>query len=181
MLPSLVDCAIILLITLEFIASLLMVQPNQLLWSEYKQNHVREEVTWECERGNMEHTHANMHISSHQQWVMRPYLCVCQELQSEGAFRDVEVVIAGLSNIYTHYITTFEEYQVCTFALLYSTYQSFIVMPSTSCDLLLFRCNDMKALQPSLGRTHSAHTCRSTEDWPEPLHRQVWHCWPIWF
>ncbi|KAK1881259.1 Neutral ceramidase [Dissostichus eleginoides] len=37
---------------------------------------------------------------------------VKQELQSEGAFRDSEVVIAGLSNIYTHYITTFEEYQV---------------------------------------------------------------------
>ncbi|KAF3852991.1 hypothetical protein F7725_013679 [Dissostichus mawsoni] len=37
---------------------------------------------------------------------------VKQELQSEGAFRDLEVVIAGLSNIYTHYITTFEEYQV---------------------------------------------------------------------
>ncbi|KAM6964436.1 neutral ceramidase isoform 1-T2 [Tautogolabrus adspersus] len=37
---------------------------------------------------------------------------VKQELQSEGAFRDVAVVIAGLSNIYTHYITTFEEYQV---------------------------------------------------------------------
>ncbi|CAJ1081332.1 neutral ceramidase [Xyrichtys novacula] len=37
---------------------------------------------------------------------------VRQELQSEGGFSDVEVVIAGLSNIYTHYITTFEEYQV---------------------------------------------------------------------
>ena len=39
-------------------------------------------------------------------------VCVCQELQSDGAFRDLEVVIAGLSNIYTHYITTYEEYQV---------------------------------------------------------------------
>uniref|UniRef100_UPI0037E7657B neutral ceramidase n=1 Tax=Semicossyphus pulcher TaxID=241346 RepID=UPI0037E7657B len=37
---------------------------------------------------------------------------VKQELQSEGAFSDTEVVIAGLSNIYTHYITTYEEYQV---------------------------------------------------------------------
>ncbi|XP_072228876.1 neutral ceramidase [Leuresthes tenuis] len=37
---------------------------------------------------------------------------VQQELQSEGAFRDVEVVVAGLSNVYTHYITTYEEYQV---------------------------------------------------------------------
>ncbi|XP_042363772.1 neutral ceramidase [Plectropomus leopardus] len=37
---------------------------------------------------------------------------VKQELESEGAFRDSVVVIAGLSNVYTHYITTFEEYQV---------------------------------------------------------------------
>ncbi|XP_034425715.1 neutral ceramidase isoform X2 [Hippoglossus hippoglossus] len=37
---------------------------------------------------------------------------VQQELQSEGTFEDTEVVIAGLSNIYTHYITTYEEYQV---------------------------------------------------------------------
>uniref|UniRef100_A0A8C4DS38 Neutral ceramidase n=1 Tax=Dicentrarchus labrax TaxID=13489 RepID=A0A8C4DS38_DICLA len=37
---------------------------------------------------------------------------VKQELESEGAFRDSEVVIAGLSNVYTHYITTYEEYQV---------------------------------------------------------------------
>lgn len=37
---------------------------------------------------------------------------VKQELQSGGAFEDLEVVIAGLSNVYTHYITTFEEYQV---------------------------------------------------------------------
>uniref|UniRef100_A0A8C5GCI8 Neutral ceramidase n=1 Tax=Gouania willdenowi TaxID=441366 RepID=A0A8C5GCI8_GOUWI len=37
---------------------------------------------------------------------------VTQELQSEGSFLDSEVVIAGLSNIYTHYITTYEEYQV---------------------------------------------------------------------
>uniref|UniRef100_UPI003AAB5B7B neutral ceramidase isoform X1 n=1 Tax=Centroberyx gerrardi TaxID=166262 RepID=UPI003AAB5B7B len=37
---------------------------------------------------------------------------VKQELESEGTFRDTEVVIAGLSNIYTHYITTYEEYQI---------------------------------------------------------------------
>ncbi|XP_008313183.1 neutral ceramidase isoform X1 [Cynoglossus semilaevis] len=37
---------------------------------------------------------------------------VQKELQSEGSYRDVEVVISGLSNIYTHYITTYEEYQV---------------------------------------------------------------------
>ncbi|XP_061665839.1 neutral ceramidase isoform X2 [Syngnathoides biaculeatus] len=35
-----------------------------------------------------------------------------RELQSEGGFWDVDVVIAGLSNVYTHYITTYEEYQV---------------------------------------------------------------------
>lgn len=127
------------------------------------------EVTWSINRHTCRHIHLIPPAVSH---VTIP-VCVCQELQSEGAFQDVEVVIAGLSNIYTHYITTFEEYQVCTFALLYATYQSFIVMPSTPCHPLLFRCNDMKAPQPSLGRTHSAHICRSTEDWPEPLHRQV--------
>ncbi|XP_056153365.1 neutral ceramidase [Lampris incognitus] len=37
---------------------------------------------------------------------------VKQELESEGSLRVAEVVIAGLSNIYTHYITTYEEYQV---------------------------------------------------------------------
>ncbi|XP_049915313.1 neutral ceramidase isoform X1 [Epinephelus moara] len=37
---------------------------------------------------------------------------VKQELESEGEFQDSEVVIAGLSNVYTHYITTYEEYQV---------------------------------------------------------------------
>uniref|UniRef100_A0A3Q2WCY0 Neutral ceramidase n=1 Tax=Haplochromis burtoni TaxID=8153 RepID=A0A3Q2WCY0_HAPBU len=35
-----------------------------------------------------------------------------QELESEGTLKDMEVVIAGLSNVYTHYITTYEEYQV---------------------------------------------------------------------
>ncbi|XP_061887832.1 neutral ceramidase-like isoform X1 [Entelurus aequoreus] len=34
------------------------------------------------------------------------------ELESGGAFRYPEVVIAGLSNVYTHYISTYEEYQV---------------------------------------------------------------------
>ncbi|XP_060951298.1 neutral ceramidase [Limanda limanda] len=37
---------------------------------------------------------------------------VQQELQSGGGFEDTQVVIAGLSNVYTHYITTYEEYQV---------------------------------------------------------------------
>ncbi|XP_061563820.1 neutral ceramidase [Cololabis saira] len=37
---------------------------------------------------------------------------VKQELESEGTLGDMEVVIAGLSNVYTHYITTYEEYQV---------------------------------------------------------------------
>ncbi|KAM4624315.1 neutral ceramidase [Polymixia lowei] len=37
---------------------------------------------------------------------------VKQELESEGSLRNTEVVIAGLSNIYTHYITTYEEYQI---------------------------------------------------------------------
>nr|XP_057925239.1 neutral ceramidase [Doryrhamphus excisus] len=34
------------------------------------------------------------------------------ELESGGAFKDPEVVIAGLSNVYTHYISTYEEYQI---------------------------------------------------------------------
>uniref|UniRef100_A0A3Q2FR50 Neutral ceramidase n=1 Tax=Cyprinodon variegatus TaxID=28743 RepID=A0A3Q2FR50_CYPVA len=32
--------------------------------------------------------------------------------ESSSTFKNTEVVIAGLSNIYTHYITTYEEYQV---------------------------------------------------------------------
>ncbi|XP_061081120.1 neutral ceramidase [Conger conger] len=34
------------------------------------------------------------------------------ELESLGKFADTEVVIAGLCNVYTHYITTYEEYQI---------------------------------------------------------------------
>lgn len=34
-----------------------------------------------------------------------------QELD-QGPFTNTEVVVAGLCNIYTHYITTYEEYQV---------------------------------------------------------------------
>ncbi|XP_038133881.1 neutral ceramidase [Cyprinodon tularosa] len=37
---------------------------------------------------------------------------VKEELKSSSTFKNTEVVIAGLSNIYTHYITTYEEYQV---------------------------------------------------------------------
>ncbi|KAL2078359.1 hypothetical protein ACEWY4_026044 [Coilia grayii] len=37
---------------------------------------------------------------------------VKQELEAKGRFSNTEVVIAGLCNIYTHYITTYEEYQV---------------------------------------------------------------------
>ncbi|XP_018616424.1 neutral ceramidase [Scleropages formosus] len=37
---------------------------------------------------------------------------VKQELEKQDSFANAEVVIAGLSNIYTHYITTYEEYQV---------------------------------------------------------------------
>ena len=35
-----------------------------------------------------------------------------QKISEEAAESNVKVVIAGLSNVYTHYITTFEEYQV---------------------------------------------------------------------
>lgn len=93
---------------------------------------------------------------------------VCQELQSGGAFGDVEVVIAGLSNVYTHYITTYEEYQVHTVAVL-PVINSDVI--SVSCDLLLFRCSDMKVPPPSTVPTRSAHTWRSSAAWPEPSHR----------
>ena len=43
---------------------------------------------------------------------MTSAVVVFQELESEGTLKDTDVVIAGLSNIYTHYITTYEEYQV---------------------------------------------------------------------
>ncbi|XP_072522781.1 neutral ceramidase [Salminus brasiliensis] len=37
---------------------------------------------------------------------------VKQELEMHNAFANTEVVITGLCNVYTHYITTYEEYQV---------------------------------------------------------------------
>ncbi|XP_048843439.1 neutral ceramidase isoform X2 [Brienomyrus brachyistius] len=37
---------------------------------------------------------------------------VKQEMEKSSTFADAEVVIAGLSNVYTHYITTYEEYQI---------------------------------------------------------------------
>ncbi|XP_041118240.1 neutral ceramidase isoform X2 [Polyodon spathula] len=37
---------------------------------------------------------------------------VKNELESRGSLGQMEVVIAGLCNIYTHYITTYEEYQI---------------------------------------------------------------------
>jgi neutral ceramidase len=36
------------------------------------------------------------------------------EAANNGGPSSVKTVIAGLSNGYTHYITTFEEYQVCS-------------------------------------------------------------------
>ncbi|XP_032890253.1 putative neutral ceramidase C [Amblyraja radiata] len=37
---------------------------------------------------------------------------VKRELESSGSLKDFDVVVAGLCNVYTHYITTYEEYQV---------------------------------------------------------------------
>uniref|UniRef100_A0A4W3K4M4 Neutral ceramidase n=1 Tax=Callorhinchus milii TaxID=7868 RepID=A0A4W3K4M4_CALMI len=37
---------------------------------------------------------------------------VKNELESTGLLKEVDVVVAGLSNAYTHYITTYEEYQI---------------------------------------------------------------------
>ncbi|GCB60270.1 hypothetical protein scyTo_0014138 [Scyliorhinus torazame] len=36
---------------------------------------------------------------------------VKHELESTGSLKDVDVVVSGLCNVYTHYITTYEEYQ----------------------------------------------------------------------
>ena len=45
-------------------------------------------------------------------YMMLVYVSVDQELEAQGTFSNAEVVVAGLCNIYTHYITTYEEYQV---------------------------------------------------------------------
>ena len=37
---------------------------------------------------------------------------IAQEARQFGSPDNVKVVIAGLSNVYAHYVTTFEEYQV---------------------------------------------------------------------
>ncbi|XP_041065076.1 neutral ceramidase [Carcharodon carcharias] len=37
---------------------------------------------------------------------------VKHEIESTGSLKDVDVVVSGLCNVYTHYITTYEEYQV---------------------------------------------------------------------
>ncbi|XP_006630538.1 neutral ceramidase [Lepisosteus oculatus] len=37
---------------------------------------------------------------------------VKNEMEFEGRLKNMEVVIAGLCNVYTHYITTYEEYQI---------------------------------------------------------------------
>uniref|UniRef100_A0A674BAL1 Neutral ceramidase n=1 Tax=Salmo trutta TaxID=8032 RepID=A0A674BAL1_SALTR len=44
--------------------------------------------------------------------MMLVYVLVDQELEAQGTFSNAEVVVAGLCNIYTHYITTYEEYQI---------------------------------------------------------------------
>ncbi|CDQ61571.1 unnamed protein product [Oncorhynchus mykiss] len=44
--------------------------------------------------------------------MMLVYVSVDQELEAQGTFSNAEVVVAGLCNIYTHYITTYEEYQI---------------------------------------------------------------------
>lgn len=41
---------------------------------------------------------------------------VKEEIVSNGGSEDTRVIITGLSNIYTNYIATPEEYQVITFA-----------------------------------------------------------------
>uniref|UniRef100_A0A672R5G7 Neutral ceramidase n=1 Tax=Sinocyclocheilus grahami TaxID=75366 RepID=A0A672R5G7_SINGR len=47
-------------------------------------------------------------------------LAIVAELEVKESFANAEVVVAGLCNIYTHYITTYEEYQVYTACLSFS-------------------------------------------------------------
>ena len=60
-----------------------------------------------------------------------------------GTYPDTKVVLAGMANVYTHYITTFEEYQV-------QVSQQKHVYPKHY-DIKLFR--DMKEGQPSTVHT----------------------------
>ena len=81
--------------------------------------------------------------------VCTAYACPCchlvtQVLVANGFSNDTKVVIAGLSNTYTHYITTFEEYQVlslpssptlsCTYLRMYvvSTNMVFLLPSGTA-------------------------------------------------
>ena len=64
-----------------------------------------------------------------------------------GLSSNVKTVIAGLANGYTHYITTFEEYQVRRKSKNTAQY-TFI-----TCLVSQVRCNDMKALLFSTGHT----------------------------
>ena len=37
---------------------------------------------------------------------------ILEAANNVGTYPDTKVVLAGMANVYTHYITTFEEYQV---------------------------------------------------------------------
>ncbi len=55
----------------------------------------------------------NMIRGTEKSFVKVDVITISQELQVKESFANAEVVVAGLCNIYTHYITTYEEYQVC--------------------------------------------------------------------
>lgn len=47
--------------------------------------------------------------------TMTPFLSYCQVLVDNGFPKDSVMVIAGLSNTYSSYVATYEEYQVLTY------------------------------------------------------------------
>lgn len=54
------------------------------------------------------------------------------ESVANGGPSNTKTVIAGLSNVYTHYITTFEEYQVSQlFILFYAVIPKFVIAGPT--------------------------------------------------
>ena len=94
-------------------------------------------------------------------------LFVMQTLVAYGFSNDTKVVIAGLSNTYTHYITTYEEYQVLTLpesCLFHVSIVRHIISTKTA----VFpsnRSSDMKELLLYLAPTLWRPTNRSLASW----------------
>ena len=83
------------------------------------------------------------------------------ESAANGGPTNTKTVIAGLSNVYTHYITTFEEYQV--FEILVLTKQHDFIIDC--------RSNAMKALPQFTDRILCPRILTSTKSWLEALSR----------